>query len=499
MLSTETEIVVDKSYASRVEAVGREDLVMFINACLACTGQREFYDDNYGQQVSLDFLHDYILGNYRRLYARTLAAGINHFNQIQIVLKLLATGRQTPPEFRAEENRLITATLHNLPPHRAWNLLVQIRQHRINNRRARAIVKHYLASRSNLEFNAVKYRSKLQAIATHNHLKLASELNAVLFRQWQKSFTTELFEQFRQAHYSANAIYNLPFTIAEGLAQKHHIPREVFLERIAGQMTVNERLRLQDSSEKAGVSIEINPHRLSLTKLALYVLSLGIDTRQQRREELHQAMLQSANAVLRRAPIKLGRVAAILDRSYSTSGSAEKRRRPLGIALATDYLLSIAATEYQAFWTLATPDPLMVIPRGQTDLATPLLAALAWEPELLAIVSDGWENDPPGGVSELVRVYREKLDPLGKVAIIHCNPVFNADDFTLKPISPLVPTVGLRDAEDLPVMLEFARFAVGAEPLAELENYLWARVQQLLKNFVVPQIVNRPESESRSS
>ena len=48
---------------NRVEEVAREDLVMFINACLSCTGQREFYDDAYGQKVSIDFLHQYILGN----------------------------------------------------------------------------------------------------------------------------------------------------------------------------------------------------------------------------------------------------------------------------------------------------------------------------------------------------------------------------------------------------------------------------------------------------
>ena len=187
-----------KYLALQEEEVAREDLLMFINACLSCTGQREFYDDAYGQKVSLDFLHDYILGNYRRLYCRTLAAGINHFNQIQIILKLLATGKDTKAEDREEENALITSALHKLPPHRAWKLLLHIRRRGINNRRARAITKHYVQSRGDrLEFNAVKYRSKLQAIATHNHLQLAPELNDFLFRRWEKPFETELFEQFR--------------------------------------------------------------------------------------------------------------------------------------------------------------------------------------------------------------------------------------------------------------------------------------------------------------
>lgn len=471
---------------AREEQVAREDLLMFINACLSCTGQREFYDDAYGQKVSLDFLHEYILGNYRRLYCRTLAAGINHFNQTQIILKLLATGKQVQPELQAEENSLITAALYNLPPHRAWNLLLQIRRRRINNRRARAIAKQYLSSRGKrLSFDAVKYRSKLEAIATHNHLKLEGELNQFLYRQWSNSFETELFEEFRRGHYT-KAIYNLPYTVAEGLANKHQIPRKVFLERIKEQMTPYEKLRLQNSAKRSEVAIEIAADRLPLTKLALYILSLPLNTRRQRREELEGVMQTRVSSILSRSPIKLNRVCAVLDRSYSSSGSAEKRRRPLGIALALHYLLAKSTHQYRAFWTLPVDDPLLVTAKGQTNLAAPLLSALSQQPESIIIVSDGWDNDPPNAIAELLRIYRHKLDPEGKVSIVHLNPVFNADSYDLKRLSPLIPTVGIRDAEDLPIVLEFARFAEGQATLNELEDYLEVRVKQLIaKNSYV--------------
>lgn len=449
---------------------------MFINACLACTGQREFYDDAYGQRVSIDFLHDYIMGNYRLLYARTLAAGINHFNQAQIILKLLATGKQTDPKHRAEENALITAALHALPPQRAWRLLEQLRKRGINNRRSRAIAYHYLQSRgSRLPFQVVKYRSKVRAIATHAHFKLDEEVGAFIFREWKRQFQTPLFEQFRQGFYSAKAVYDLPFTVAESLAEKHNIPRDRFLAGIEQQLTAAEKLRLQGSANRADTEIKVDWHRLPLTKLALYVLSLA-----ERGEELEAALIQSARITLKKAPLQLKRVAAVLDCSYSSSGSSEKRRRPLGIALAVHYLLQAAAEEYQAFWTIPVSNPLQVTARGQTDLATPLLAALSQKPDLIAIISDGWENDPPCGAAEILRVYRTKLDPQRRVSIIHCNPVFNSDDFTLKTISPLIPTVGLRDAEDLPTVLGFARFAEGTASLAELEEYLAIKAQQLL-------------------
>ncbi|MDJ0675907.1 MAG: hypothetical protein QNJ36_11085 [Calothrix sp. MO_167.B42] len=474
--------MINNTVNTRSQQVAREDLVMFINACLACTGQREFYDDAYGQKVSINFLHDYILGNYRLLYARTLAAGINHFNQAQIIIKLLATGKQTQPQHRQEEGALIAAALNKLPPQRAWKVLQQLRKQRINNRRARAIARDYLQQRRDINFDAVKYRSKIRAIATHAHLKLQGELSSFLFRKWQqKQYKTELFENYRQAYYSAEAVYKLPFTVAEGLAVKHKIKRDVFLSRIQAQMTLGEKLRFQGTAERAQVEINLNLAKLPITKLALYILSLPLETRKKEWHTLHQALEKSAQLTLRKSPLKLGKVAAVLDCSYSSSGSGEKRRRPLGVALATHYLLQAASREYQGFWTAPTHNPILVHPYGQTDLATPLLDALEWDADLVVIVSDGYENDPPNGAAEVLRIYRRQIDPWRRTEIVHCNPVFNSDDFTLHPLSPCVPTVGLRDGEDLPTMLGFARFADGSASLEELEAYLAQRVQELIK------------------
>ena len=42
--------------------------------------------------------------------------------------------------------------------------------------------------------------------------------------------------------------------------------------------------------------------------------------------------------------------------------------------------------------------------------------------------------------------------------------------------------MGIREAEDLPVVLEFARFAEGKGTLAKLEDYLRDRVKQFLES-----------------
>jgi hypothetical protein len=196
--------------------------------------------------------------------------------------------------------------------------------------------------------------------------------------------------------------------------------------------------------------------------------------------ELNDALERSARRAARRTPLRLGKVAAVLDASYSTSGSTEKRRRPLGVALAASYLLRALAREYRAFWTSPADQELMIEARGQTALAEPLLDALEWEPDLVILVSDGYENDPPGGAAEVARVYRRRLDPHHRREIVHMNPVFDAEHYEPRAIGPAIPTVGLREAQDIPTMLGFARFASGASSLAELEEYLALRVQAFL-------------------
>src|SRR5690606_9475849 len=135
--------------------------------------------------------------------------------------------------------------------------------------------------------------------------------------------------------------------------------------------------------------------------------------------ELRRALDQAARRCLDAAPLALGRVACVLDRSYSTAGSPDKPRRSLAIALGVDALLRAAASEYMSFWTPAIEgDPLLAGPRGATDLAGPLLDALATRPDLVVVVSDGFDNDPTGGAGEVCRVFRARLDPARRTAIV---------------------------------------------------------------------------------
>lgn len=57
------------------DLIAAEDVLLFVNAAVTSTGQREFRSDASRQRLSLDFLHEYVRVNYRTVYAASLALG----------------------------------------------------------------------------------------------------------------------------------------------------------------------------------------------------------------------------------------------------------------------------------------------------------------------------------------------------------------------------------------------------------------------------------------
>lgn len=467
------------------DLIAVDDVLLFVNAAITATGQREFHSDEDAQRLSLDFLHAYMLGNYRDLYAGVLALDINDHNAVLIIRRLLETAADATAEQRRREGRLIAARLALLPPQRVYGLFRTLRRSRVNNRRTRALLRDWLSTRPDPALDAVKYRNGLKQALRHTHLTLGDEeLGAFLFAPHSRAhYDTPILEAWRRAHYEQEALYELPYTVAEGFAAKHGIPRGAFLERIAPRLTRLETLRLQEAAERHGPAaaraVTADLSRMPLTRLAGHVLSLPAAERADRREELTGALRAAARRVAGRHRGTWGRVTAVLDDSFSSYGSGVKRRRPLAVALACHYLLEALAGHYTGLWTSGRDDALLAHPVGPTPLGERILDALETAPERLVIVSDGWDNAPPGLAGEVLRVWRTRLDPARRTGVVHLNPVYDAADFDVRRLSPGVPTAGIRNAEDLPALVEIAQFAEGRTGLTDLTAYLDARAARL--------------------
>ncbi|MFF3325959.1 hypothetical protein [Streptomyces sp. NPDC002889] len=465
------------------DLIAAEDVLLFVNAAVTSTGQREFRSEAFEQQLSLSFLHEYVRVNYRPVYAAALALDINDHNAALIVEHLLRTAGEASTDEKRTEGALIAARLAVLPPQRVYRLFRALRAAKVNNRRTRAIMRDWLAARPDAGHDAVKYRGGLTTAARHAHLSFEEdELGDFLFRQGKRARYDHAFlEAYRRAHFEQAAIYELPFTVAEGFAAKHGVPRDRFMERIAPRMTRLERLRGQGSGAEAARRVDLTA--MPLTRLALYVLSLPLDERVTRRTELTGALRAAARRAAGPYAGTWGRVAAVLDDSYSASGSSVKRRRPLAVAIGCHFLLEAlaGAGAYRAHFTSGARDPLLVRPLGPTPLGTRILDALEDSPERLVIVSDGWDNAPPGLAGEVLRVWRKRLDPDRRTSVVHVNPVYDADGFDVRRLAPSVPTAGIRDAEDLAALVEIAQFTEGRTGLAELRAHLDERTGRFLE------------------
>lgn len=285
-------------------------------------------------------------------------------------------------------------------------------------------MRDWLAARPDLGHDAVKYRAGLKTAARHIHLPCPvgaeplAEVGAFLFRPDRlPRYEHAMLDAWRRAHYEQGAVAELPFTVAEGFAAKHGMKREVFLKRAAPRMTRLERLRTQE--QRAAVrrpgapAAEVDLTVMPLTRLALYVLSLGFEQRAERRAELTGALRAAARRAAGGHAGSWGRVHAVLDDSFSSSGSGQKRRRPLAVALACHHLLEVLAAPgaYRGLWTSGAGDALLVRPWGPTPLGMRVLDALepgpgGAAPDRLVIVSDGWDNAPAGLAGEVLRVWR---------------------------------------------------------------------------------------------
>ena len=465
---------------THADLIAAEDVLLFVNAAVTATGQREFRSGAAEQRFSLGFLHEYALVNHRPVYAACLALDVNDHNAALIAENLLRTHADAGPGEKHTEGRLIAARLSALPPQRVYRLFRALRAARVNNRRTRALMRDWLAARPDPGHDAVKYRAGLKETLRHTHLPAPSdEMGDFLFAPGRRRhYTHPYLDAHRRAHHEQSAVHELPFTVAEGFAARHGIPRATLLERAAPRMTRLERLRTQRTGPGADLTA------MPLTRLALHILALPFAERDARRSELTGALRAAARRAAGPHRGTWGRVAAVLDDSYSSSGSGVKRRRPLAVALAAHFLLeALAAQEsgaYRSFWTSGTGDPLLTRPWGPTPLGSRILDALEHSPRRLVIVSDGWDNAPPGLAGEVLRVWRTRLDPGRTTSAVHLNPVFDATGLEVRRLAPSVPTAGIRDAEDLPALVELAQFAEGRTGLAELRSYLDRRVELFL-------------------
>ncbi len=144
-----------------------------------------------------------------------------------------------------------------------------------------------------------------------------------------------------------------------------------------------------------------------------------------------------------------GKMALVLDASASTRSYGDREYSALAQSVALQRVLEKRCTNLQVHMVGGSGYP--PVPEGNTDLATALLDALESEPDLVAIVSDGYENVYPGDLERVV----ESLPRAGvQTPVVLCHSKFTkVDDLTLRRPAQNLPQLEFWHQEDFEDLL----------------------------------------------
>ena len=158
--------------------------------------------------------------------------------------------------------------------------------------------------------------------------------------------------------------------------------------------------------------------------------------------QLDEAVERYLTAAAAPVPAFPGALALVVDRSRSMRGYGDREWAVLSQAHA---LQAVLARRCAALTVVPVQD-------GATDLASGVVDALATGPDLVAVISDGYENVLPGDLARVVAT----LPRVGvRTPVVFCHSAFgHSDDLTLRRPAPDLPQWTFwHEADFAPLML----------------------------------------------
>lgn len=449
-------------------------LLEYLSFACTGTGQATFYNAKQEQEAALARLHSAALADNRRIYALSALLPISDRSKQLILLNLLISGRQT--QNADKEWQVIQAVAQTLPFNRLLNLFAEIQQLGVNNARTRRLGK-WLWHRYGDAYRAIKYRAKFRAVLRHCHIPegdnpTKAELHRWIFGKLDKAEPV-LHNPLIAARLSAakdyESLFVLPFDIARDIAVcQHQRPATEFTQEFAarGKLTRKEQLRAQATAE-----VEVNYHNFSLLELLRHLYQHLAEW-----ENIAPVLETKANSLA--AQLNLPpKVALVVDNSQSAIGAKERLYYPLAVIEAIARIcLAVKNSTVQAFYVGEPLNGSWLKAAGGTELRKPLASAIASRPDLVIILSDGYENTSAGSIAQILNTTAVRNS---SIAFIHLNPVAAAESSGVRKLAD-IPTFGLSAPEQFPLIALLGR--AYTEP-AILETF-FDSVEQALQGGV---------------
>lgn len=458
------------------------DAIIRMLDILPSAGRATYYNKLSEQEQATGLIHQQVFDIDRGLYAlaASLPGSLDYSRQLAITRLLdnpkngagLLTDEQ---EFHALEY-----LISRLPIQRILKLFVTLRKEKVSGRRIRRLILRTILNQPNLQWIAVKYRKKLRIALIHAlQRKKASVIQDILYgcyvpindrhyrfdgsHKASEIITDNLFRHAdgsgdltRRGEIMAFVSFVLGNPVDFGLYQKYDaanrdplllaaLPPEVAQTKRANfhpnftvaavtdmtttTATEKQKMRSRAMRENQGASkAEFDPMAMSVTELYVYLYE------QRERNPGFVVTDEILSELLRKAWVAHRQIkppphiVVLLDQSHSMRGSAQQRWRPIAAGMAMKNAL-LPSFRFQ-----------LEAPYGGTAIARDLLRALTTHPDMVYIISDGYENQPAGRTAEVVAALRR----IGNTTpIIQLTPVVSAEDDGVRPLSPDIPCISI--------------------------------------------------------
>jgi hypothetical protein len=210
--------------------------------------------------------------------------------------------------------------------------------------------------------------------------------------------------------------------------------------------------------------------------------------------ELHQALERYVERAARDLPRFHGRLTLVLDASASTRGYGEREYCCIAQSQALRLVLQRCCADLRVHTVGGTGGPPR--PEGATDLATALLDALEEQPDVVAVVTDGYENLAEG---DLARVAAALPAAGCDVPVIFCQSQFtHKDDLSMRQPAPRLPALSFWHEVDFAPLLRrlFASAAgkTGPEYLREHLRWRLEKMETEVPSWLCPRLSPNPST-----
>ncbi len=492
----------------------------FLDIAATATARATFYNTRAEQQAATEAVHRDLFEMDRGVYAAALMLpGLTDFSRQSGAVRLLRAGQSRDGWMNPwQEAALLRSLLQTLPPQRMLKMFGVLRSQRVNNARTRRLILSTVLGADKLEFWAVKYRRKLETALVHawgrrtasilrNVLRKPVDARTEKERQIvQRNLTrfvngdVQRIEQcvrfvlgdedgltlrrlaaYRDAKQDLASGRTLPYETLEGLRSRYHRDRtsaEV-LELTKAQLSTGQQISLQRKAQEAEVEVTFDPARYDAVRLYIYAYEMGLTA------EIKDELARKAKSITARLPVQFDHAAILLDVSASMMGHDTQALRPISVALALRDVLA-ATAERSTIVTSdgrISPTSELVQPAGDTSLAAGLVTLLKCQPDVVFVLSDGYENAPAGRFAEVMRAVRK----MGVTTPVHqISPVSAAEARGIRSLSDAVPGLPVSKPEAIGLGLLKALFE------ADLDRGVAA-----LMGMVRPAIENHREVQTK--